>query len=247
MESTHKHEVKPIDWKDQSKGALWDSFNMLSPRVQMRNPVMFVVYIGSWLLLALFFHDLIARNGEALFTGVIDLWLWLTLIFANYGEALAERQGEAQASSLRQSRHEMVAKKLAKSERNAAYQEVPGASLRKGDVILVEAGDFIPTDGEAITGVAAVDESAITGESAPVIREGGGDRSAVTGGTRVISDWLIIKVTQEAGNTFLDKMISMVEGAARRKTPNEVALSILLVFLTLVFLVVTVTIYPFSW
>ena len=247
MESTHKHEVKPIDWKDQSKGALWDSFNMLSPRVQMRNPVMFVVYIGSWLLLALFFHDLIARNGEALFTGVIDLWLWLTLIFANYGEALAERQGEAQASSLRQSRHEMVAKKLAKSERNAAYQEVPGASLRTGDVILVEAGDFIPTDGEAITGVAAVDESAITGESAPVIREGGGDRSAVTGGTRVISDWLIIKVTQEAGNTFLDKMISMVEGAARRKTPNEVALSILLVFLTLVFLVVTVTIYPFSW
>ncbi|MDX5935870.1 potassium-transporting ATPase subunit KdpB [Acidithiobacillus thiooxidans] len=247
MESTHKHEVNPIDWKDQSKGALWDSFSMLSPRVQMRNPVMFVVYIGSWLLLALFFHDLIARNGEALFTGVIDLWLWLTLLFANYGEALAERQGEAQANSLRQSRHEMVAKKLAKPERNAAYQEVPGASLRTGDVILVEAGDFIPTDGEAIAGVAAVDESAITGESAPVIREGGGDRSAVTGGTRVISDWLIVKVTQEAGNTFLDKMISMVEGAARRKTPNEVALSILLVILTLVFLVVTITLYPFSW
>ncbi|MDD2748793.1 potassium-transporting ATPase subunit KdpB [Acidithiobacillus sp.] len=247
METTHKHEVKPIDWKAQSKGALWDSFNMLSPRVQMRNPVMFVVYIGSWLLLALFFHDLIARNGEALFTGVIDLWLWLTLLFANYGEALAERQGEAQANSLRQSRHEMVAKKLAKPERNAAYKEVPGASLRTGDVILVEAGDFIPTDGEAIAGVAAVDESAITGESAPVIREGGGDRSAVTGGTRVISDWLIVRVTQEAGNTFLDKMISMVEGAARRKTPNEVALSILLVVLTLVFLVVTVTIYPFSW
>ncbi|WP_414041461.1 potassium-transporting ATPase subunit KdpB [Acidithiobacillus sp. M4-SHS-6] len=247
MESTHKRDVNPIDWKAQSKGALWDSFNMLSPRVQMRNPVMFVVYIGSWLLLALFFHDLIARNDEALFTGVIDLWLWLTLLFANYGEALAERQGEAQANSLRQSRHEMVAKKLAKAERNAGYKEVPGASLRVGDIILVEAGDFVPTDGEAIAGVAAVDESAITGESAPVIREGGGDRSAVTGGTRVISDWLIVRVTQEAGNTFLDRMIGMVEGAARRKTPNEVALSILLVVLTLVFLVVTITLYPFSW
>ncbi len=248
MESTHhKHATSPINWKDQSRDALWDSFSMLSPRRQWRNPVMFVVYIGSWLLLALFFHDLIAHNREAPFTGVIDLWLWLTLIFANYAEALAERQGEAQANSLRQSRQEITAKKLPKPLHEASYKEVPGASLRNGDFVLIEAGDLVPTDGEAVLGVAAVDESAITGESAPVIRESGGDRSAVTGGTRVISDWLIIRVTQEAGNTFLDKMIAMVEGAARRKTPNEIALSILLVVLTLVFLAVTVTLYPFSW
>jgi K+-transporting ATPase ATPase B chain len=248
MESTHhKHAASPINWKDQSRGALWDSFSMLSPRRQLRNPVMFVVYIGSWLLLALFFHDLIVHNGQAIFTGVIDFWLWLTLIFANFAEALAERQGAAQANSLRQSQQEVTAKKLPKAVRTATYKEVPGASLRSGDFVLIEAGDLVPTDGEAVLGVAAVDESAITGESAPVIREGGGDRSAVTGGTRVISDWLIIRVTQEAGHTFLDKMIAMVEGAARRKTPNEIALSILLVVLTLVFLVVTITIYPFSW
>ncbi|MBU2859245.1 potassium-transporting ATPase subunit KdpB [Acidithiobacillus ferrooxidans] len=248
MESTHhKPAASPIHWKDQSRGALWDSFTMLSPRRQLRNPVMFVVYVGSWLLLALFFHDLIVQSSDALFTGVIDLWLWLTLIFANFSEALAERQGEAQADSLRQSRQEVTAKKLPKPVREAKYKEVPGASLRSGDFVLIEAGDIVPTDGEAVAGVAAVDESAITGESAPVIRESGGDRSAVTGGTRVISDWLIIRVTQEAGHTFLDKMIAMVEGAARRKTPNEIALSILLVVLTLVFLVVTVTLFPFSW
>ncbi|MHB1642968.1 MAG: potassium-transporting ATPase subunit KdpB [Acidithiobacillus sp.] len=248
MESTHhKHAASPIHWKDQSRGALWDSFSMLSPRRQLRNPVMFIVYVGSWLLLALFFHDLIVQNSEAPFTGVIDLWLWLTLIFANFAEALAERQGEAQANSLRQSRQEVTAKKLSKPVREANYKEVPGASLRSGDFVLIEAGDLVPTDGEAVAGVAAVDESAITGESAPVIRESGGDRSAITGGTRVISDWLIIRVTHEAGHTFLDKMIAMVEGAARRKTPNEIALSILLVVLTLVFLVVTVTLFPFSW
>ncbi|WP_123105973.1 potassium-transporting ATPase subunit KdpB [Acidithiobacillus sulfuriphilus] len=247
MDDLHAHKVPGIDWKQQAKGALWDSLRMLTPQRQWHNPVMFVVYIGSWLVLALFFRDLAGRSEEAIFTGVIDLWLWLTLLFANFAEALAERQGQAQANSLRQTRQEVKAKKLHKPLREAPYHEVLGASLRSGDFVLVEAGDIVPTDGEAILGVAAVDESAITGESAPVIREGGGDRSAVTGGTRVLSDWLIIRVSSEAGNSFLDRMIAMVEGAARRKTPNEIALSILLVVLTLVFLVVTITLYPFSW
>ncbi|MHB0888789.1 potassium-transporting ATPase subunit KdpB [Acidithiobacillus sp.] len=241
------HTIAEIDWKQQARGAFWDSLRMLTPQRQWHNPVMFVVYIGSWLVLALFFRDLASGSAEAMFTGVIDLWLWLTLIFANFAEALAERQGQAQANSLRQTRQEVKAKKLHKPLRGVPYHEVPGASLHSGDFVLVEAGDIVPTDGEAILGVAAVDESAITGESAPVIREGGGDRSAVTGGTRVLSDWLIIRVSSEAGNTFLDQMIVMVEGAARRKTPNEIALSILLVVLTLVFLVVTITLYPFSW
>lgn len=243
----HTHKVPGIDWKQQAKGALWDSLQMLTPQRQWHNPVMFVVYIGSWLVLALFFRDLAGRPEDAIFTGVIDLWLWLTLVFANFAEALAERQGQAQANSLRQTRQEVKAKKLHQPLREAPYHEVLGATLRSGDFVLVEAGDIIPTDGEAISGVAAVDESAITGESAPVIREGGGDRSAVTGGTRILSDWLIIRVSSEAGNSFLDRMIAMVEGAARRKTPNEIALSILLVVLTLVFLVVTITLYPFSW
>ena len=247
MDDLHAHKVPGIDWKQQAKGALWDSLRMLTPQRQWHNPVMFVVYIGSWLVLALFFRDLAGGSEEAIFTGVIDLWLWLTLLFANFAEALAERQGQAQANSLRQTRQEVKAKKLHKPLREAPYHEVLGASLRSGDFVLVEAGDIVPTDGEAILGVAAVDESAITGESAPVIREGGGDRSAVTGGTRVLSDWLIIRVSSEAGNSFLDRMIAMVEGAARRKTPNEIALSILLVVLTLVFLVVTITLYPFSW
>lgn len=241
------NETSAMEWKTQAKGAIRDSFALLSPRHQLRNPVMAVVYLASWLLLLIFVYEVFDGSSHAAFSGIIDIWLWLTLLFANFAEALAERQGQAQAASLRQSRQEMSAKKLPKVDREAPYTIVPGTSLHIGDFVLVEAGDLVPMDGEAILGVAAVDESAITGESAPVIREGGGDRSAVTGGTRVISDWLVIRVTQEAGNTFLDRMIGMVESASRRKTPNEIALSVLLVVLTLVFLVVTITLYPFSW
>ncbi len=247
MSLSRAHKAPGLDWKRQIRGAMSDSVRMLSPQKQWHNPVMFVVYIGSWLVMALFLRDLLDRSSQALFTGVIDLWLWLTLLFANFAEALAERQGQAQADSLRQTRQEVRAKKLAKPVQGAPYQEVAGASLHKGDFVLVEAGDILPADGEAVRGVAAVDESAITGESAPVIREGGGDHSAVTGGTRVISDWLIIRVTGESGNSFLDRMIAMVESSSRRKTPNEIALSILLVVLTLVFLVVTMSLYSFSW
>lgn len=237
----------PMIWGTIVKDSARDSFTLLSLRHQLRNPVMAVVYLSSWLLLVMLVYDLFRGSSETVFVGFIDLWLWLTLLFANFAEALAERQGQAQAASLRQSRQEMAAKKLSRAERSSAYTIVPGTSLRVGDFVLVEAGDLVPTDGDAVLGVAAVDESAITGESAPVIRESGGDRSAVTGGTRVISDWLVIRVTQEAGNTFLDRMIGMVESATRRKTPNEIALSVLLVVLTLVFLVVTLTLYAFSW
>ncbi len=247
MNSMRTEQNTRMDWKPQIRVALADSVRMLTPWKQWHNPVMFVVYIGSWLLFALFIRDLGGHSSTALFTGVIDLWLWLTLLFANFAEALAERQGQAQANSLRQARQEVRAKKLTQPALGASRQEVAGASLKKGDFILVEAGDILPADGEAVLGVAAVDESAITGESAPVIREGGGDHSAVTGGTRVISDWLIVRVTGESGNSFLDRMIAMVEGASRRKTPNEIALSILLAVLTLVFLVVTLSLYPFSW
>ena len=241
------HDMGKQQWQQQAAGALRDSLVMLSLRHQLRNPVMFVVYLGAILLLFLFFRDLAVNPAEAAFTGTIDLWLWITILFANFAEAVAERQGQAQASSLRESRQELTAKRLPRADRDASYESVAATSLRKGEFVLVEAGDAIPCDGEAVAGVASVDESAITGESAPVIREAGGDRSAVTGGTHILSDWLVIRVTQEAGNTFLDRMIGMVESAARRKTPNEIALSVLLVILTLVFLVVTITLYPFSW
>ncbi|MBU2755021.1 potassium-transporting ATPase subunit KdpB [Acidithiobacillus sp. CV18-2] len=241
------HDMGKQQWQQQAAGALRDSLVMLSPRHQLRNPVMFIVYLGAILLLLLFFHDLTVHPAEAVFTGAIDFWLWITILFANFAEAVAERQGQAQASSLRESRQELTAKRLPRADRDASYESVAATSLRKGEFVLVEAGDAIPCDGEAVAGVASVDESAITGESAPVIREAGGDRSAVTGGTHILSDWLVIRVTQEAGNTFLDRMIGMVESAARRKTPNEIALSVLLVILTLVFLVVTITLYPFSW
>lgn len=235
-------------WDRLAREALGDSFRKLNLKHQLRNPVMFVVYVGSWLVLALFVRDLFFDGGKmATFTGSVDAWLWLTLLFANFSESIAEGQGKAQAASLRQARHEVEAKRLKAPRRDSAFDVVGGVALRVGDHVLVEAGDIIPSDGEAISGVASVDESAITGESASVIREGGGDRSAVTGGTRVLSDWLIVRITAQPGETFLDRMIKMVEGASRRKTPNEIALGILLVVLTLVFLVVTITLYPFSW
>ena len=187
-------------------------------------------------------------HGEASagFILAISLWLWFTIVFANFAEAMAEGRGKAQAESLRRARKDTPAKKMSKPVHGSGYETVSATTLRKGDVVLVEHGDYIPMDGEVIEGVASVDESAITGESAPVIRESGGDRSAVTGGTRVLSDWLVVRITANPGETFLDHMIAMVEGARRQKTPNEIALSILLVVFTIIFLLVTVTLLPFS-
>lgn len=229
------------------KHAFRNSFLKLSPTHQIRNPVMFTVYIGALLTSGLFIHSLVTI-GEAAprFILTISLWLWFTLFFANFAEAMAEGRGKAQAQALRKARREIQAKKLSKPTRDAKITVIASDQLREDDIVLVEAGDFIPSDGEAILGIASVNESAITGESAPVIRESGSDRSAVTGGTQVISDWLIVRITTNAGETFLDHMISLVEGAKRQKTPNELALTILLAALTLVFLVVCATLLPFS-
>ncbi len=230
-----------------TRRAIVESFKKLDPRIQFRNPVMFVVYIGSILTSGLFIQALFG-HGEAStgFILAISLWLWFTVLFANFAEAMAEGRGKAQADTLRKARRDTPAKKLAVARRDAAVQTVSATTLRKGDILLAEAGDLIPADGEVIEGVASVDESAITGESAPVIRESGGDRSSVTGGTRVLSDWLIIRVACNPGETFLDRMIAMVEGAKRQKTPNEIALNILLAKLTIIFLLATVTLLPFS-
>lgn len=229
------------------KGALRDSFLKLSPRYQIRNPVMFTVYIGGLLTLGLFIQAVMGQ-GEAPtgFILAITSWLWITLLFANFAEAMAEGRGKAQAQALRKSRREIQAKKIAKPIRNAKITLVQSATLRVGDIVLVETGDFIPSDGEVIEGIATVNESAITGESAPVIREKSSDRSAVTGGTQVISDWLIVRVTANPGETFLDHMVALIEGAKRQKTPNEIALTILLAALTIIFLVVSATLLPFS-
>jgi potassium-transporting ATPase ATP-binding subunit len=230
-----------------AKPAVVDSFRKLSPVVQWRNPVMFVVYVGSILTTLLWMQALIGQ-GEAPpgFILAVVLWLWFTVLFANFAEALAEGRSRAQASALRGLKRETLAKRLQAPKADASWDEVPATALRKGDVFLAQAGDTIPVDGEVIEGVASVDESAITGESAPVIREAGGDFSAVTGGTRVLSDWIVARVTANPGETFVDRMIAMVENAKRQKTPNEIALTILLVALTIVFLVVTVTLLPFS-
>ncbi|ATA18402.1 K+-transporting ATPase ATPase B chain [Gibbsiella quercinecans] len=227
--------------------ALFDAVKKLDPRVQWRNPVMFVVYLGSILTSGIWLAMLTGNaEGDAAFTGSIALWLWFTVLFANMAEALAEGRSKAQAESLKGTKKTRWAKKLASPDREGASQKVPAESLRKGDVVLVEAGDTIPCDGEVLEGGASVDESAITGESAPVIRESGGDFSSVTGGTRVLSDWLVVQCSVNPGETFLDRMIAMVEGAKRRKTPNEVALTILLVALTIVFVLATATLLPFS-
>ncbi|WP_312517410.1 potassium-transporting ATPase subunit KdpB [Massilia sp.] len=229
------------------KPAIVDAFRKLNPRTQLRSPVMFVVYIGS-ILTTLLYVQALMGNGEAPagFILATAVWLWFTVLFANFAEALAEGRSKAQAASLRNLRQTVMAKKLDAPGHGAAWHNTASTDLRKGMFFLVEAGDVIPVDGEVIDGVASVDESAITGESAPVIRESGGDFCAVTGGTRVLSDWLVVRVSANPGETFLDRMIGMVEGAARKKTPNEIALTILLVALTIVFLVVTVTLLPFS-
>jgi K+-transporting ATPase ATPase B chain len=227
--------------------AFIDALRKLDPRWMVRNPVMFVVEVGSVLTTVLWLQSLLGA-GEASpgFIGAVAIWLWFTVLFANFSEALAEGRGKAQAEALRRTRQETQAKKLRRPQRDAGYELTPSTALRQGDVFLVEAGDIIPADGEVIAGIASVDESAVTGESAPVIRESGGDRSAVTGGTRILSDWLVIRVTANPGEGFLDRMISLVEGARRQKTPNEIALNILLAGFTIIFLVVCVTLLPYS-
>ncbi|MCT8343512.1 potassium-transporting ATPase subunit KdpB [Photorhabdus kleinii] len=229
------------------RNALIDSVKKCHPAAQWRNPVMFVVYLGSGLTTMLWIAMLAGQfKGNALFTGNIALWLWFTVLFANFAEALAEGRSKAQAASLKGVRKTSWATKLTSTNRNGSREKVPSDSLRKGDIVIIEAGETIPCDGEVIEGGASVDESAITGESAPVIRESGGDFSSVTGGTHVLSDWLVVECSVNPGETFLDRMISMVEGAKRRKTPNEIALTILLTALTIIFLLVCVTLLPFS-
>jgi K+-transporting ATPase ATPase B chain len=230
-----------------ARRALVDSFRKLNPVVQVRNPVMFVVYVGSILTSGLWIQALVG-HGEAPagFIFSVSIWLWLTVLFANFAEAIAEGRGKAQAEALRRTRRDVQAKRLLKPDRSGGFAPVSGSVLRKGDLVLVEAGDTIPGDGEVVEGVASVDESAITGESAPVIRESGGDRSAVTGGTRVLSDWLVVRIGANPGEAFLDRMIAMVEGAKRQKTPNEIALNILLAGFTIIFLLATATLLPYS-
>src|ERR1700741_4818306 len=227
------------EWKIV-RHAILDAFLKLNPRKMMGNPVMFVVEIGSVITTALLF-----KGGEAFkFNLQITLWLWFTVVFANFAEAMAEGRGKAQADTLRKARSETMANRIVGKE--GRVEQIPSSKLKAGDLVFCSAGDFIPSDGEIIEGVASVDESAITGESAPVIREAGGDRSAVTGGTRVLSDQITVKITSNPGETFLDRMIALVEGAARQKTPNEIALNILLAGLTIIFLLAVVTLQPMA-
>lgn len=239
----NRRTIKGIYTRELIFRAVKDAFLKLDPRVQVKNPVMFVVAVGAFLTTVFIIRDALAGIFTHMTLNIqLALWLWLTVLFANFAEALAEGRGKAQAESLRRTRSETMAKKIV----NGKIVTVPASQLRKGDIVLVEAGDIIPGDGEVIEGIALVDESAVTGESAPVIRESGGDRNAVIGGTRVISDWIKVRITANPGETFLDRMISLVEGARRQKTPNEIALTILLVGLTLLFLLVVVTLEPFA-
>ncbi|MBK6767844.1 MAG: potassium-transporting ATPase subunit KdpB [Ardenticatenales bacterium] len=240
-------QARPIWELKIVRGAAVDALKKLDPRVQVRNPVMFVVFIGS-LFTTVLWLQAVRGQGEASagFIGAITLWLWFTVLFANFAEAMAEGRGKAQAATLRAARKDVVAHKVARAERDAPSTEVPASALRKGDLVLVSAGETVPGDGDIAVGVASVDESAITGESAPVIRESGGDRSAVTGGTRVLSDWLIVRISADPGESFLDRMIALVEGSKRQKTPNEIALTILLAKFTIIFLLAVATLRPFA-
>ena len=226
--------------------AILDAFRKLSPRHMLRNPVMFVVLAGSVLTTLALVRDITTSRGEIGFTLQITLWLWFTVLFANFAEAMAEGRGKAQADSLRRARSEALAKLMEDPADHLDFEPVPADQLRAGDFVICTPGDVIPADGEVVEGVASVDESAITGESAPVIRESGGDRSAVTGGTKVLSDFLVIRITTNPGETFIDRMIALVEGATRQKTPNEIALTILLSALTIIFLLAVVTLQPFA-
>jgi K+-transporting ATPase ATPase B chain len=265
---TQSDSLEVKQWKTRRKGdiSIWDpeiicaaipsSFKKLDPRVQVKNPVMFVVEVGS-VITTIEFMRLLFTQPSAGFTGsqlvaerlfvlAVAVWLWFTVVFANFAEAMAEGRGKAQAETLRRARTTTMAKQLASPDRFGPVQEVAASELRKGDLVLVEAGDVIPGDGDVVEGVASVDESAITGESAPVIRESGGDRSAVTGGTRVLSDWIVVKISANPGETFLDRMIALVEGAKRQRTPNEIALNILISALTIIFVLVVVSLEPFA-
>jgi len=240
-----RNKPRLLDWPI-IKWAVVAALRKLNPRDQWHNPVMFVVYVGSILTTVLWVHAMVAKGeAPAGFIFTVSVWLWFTVLFANFAEAMAEGRAKAHADALRKSRTEVSARRRAGPD-GQTYEETSATALRKGDVVLVKAGEVIPGDGDVIEGAASVDESAVTGESAPVIRESGGDRSAVTGGTRVLSDWLVIRVTADPGESFLDHMIAMVEGAKRQKTPNEIALNILLAGLTIVFLVVCATLLPFS-
>ena len=248
----YKRQMQPLSLFDSSLivPAIWASFRKLDPRTLVKNPVMCCVEIVSVLTTIFFLRDLLVGTGavvgtRALFSGQIAAWLWFTVLFANFAEAVAEGRGKAQADTLRRMRTDTKAKRL-RNLQSREFELVGAAALKPGDIVLVEAGDFIPSDGEVIDGIASVDESAITGESAPVIRESGGDRSAVTGGTRVTSDWLKVRITAAQGSTFLDRMIALVEGAVRQKTPNEIALNILLAGMTIIFVFATVTIPSFA-
>ena len=242
------HALKTMSAPILQRAAL-ESFVKLDPRVQWKNPVMFVVLVGSVLTTLLWIQNaFFGASGKetAGFILHVTLWLWFTVVFANFAESVAEGRGKAQAAALRGTRREVMAKKIARPDYQQNFTLVSGSSLRKGDLVLVQPGDTVPGDGEVIEGAATVDESAITGESAPVVRESGGDRSSVTGGTRVLSDWLVVRIGANPGETFLDRMISLVEGAKRQRTPNEIALSILLAKFTLIFLLACATLLPFS-
>ncbi|MFZ5439709.1 MAG: potassium-transporting ATPase subunit KdpB [Myxococcota bacterium] len=252
------HSVRPLFERAIVKQAIVAAFRKLDPRITIRNPVMFVVEVGSAFTTALWLHATLTGGGDARpgFILAVAAWLWFTVLFAHFAEAMAEGRGKAQADTLRKARQEVAARKLRRGDdarrlasaatRDEALEPVASSALRVGDVVFVAAGELIPADGEVLEGVASVDESAITGESAPVIRESGGDRTAVTGGTRVLSDWLVVRVSANPGEAFLDRMIAMVEGAKRKKTPNELALDILLAALSIIFLLATVTLLPFS-
>src|ERR1017187_8941894 len=236
--------ARPLFDRTIMKRALKDSFVKLNPRTMMKNPVMFVVEVGAAMITILAARDIVSGAAGAGFTFQITLWLWFTVLFANPAEAMAEGRGKAQADTLRKTKTETTARRLVNG--NGKTETVAATELRSGDLVRVEAGETIPGDGDVVEGIASVDESAITGESAPVIRESGGDRSAVTGGTKVLSDWIKVKITSNPGETFLDRMIALVEGAQRQKTPNEIALNIVLSGLKLVFLLAVLTLYPFA-
>src|SRR5438094_1921173 len=243
MSASGQVKAKPLAEKTIIVRAITESFVKLNPRTMMKNPVMFVVEVGAVLTTLELVRDTLHHAGAFGFGLQITLWLWFTVLFANFAEAMAEGRGKAQAETLRKARAETQAHRL---RTDGSTETVPSSKLRSGDVVVVSAGEFIPGDGEVIEGVASVDESAITGESAPVIRESGGDRSAVTGGTRVLSDEIKVRITSNPGDTFLDRMIKLVEGASRQKTPNEIALNILLAGLTIIFLLAVITLQPFA-
>ncbi|MGB8044748.1 MAG: HAD-IC family P-type ATPase, partial [Pseudolabrys sp.] len=226
--------------------AIGQAFVKLNPATLIKNPVMFVLEIVTALTTVILVRDLLTGSQTLAFEFQIVIWLWFTVLFANFAEAVAEGRGKAQADTLRRSRVETKAKKLSDPKKRSSYKAVPALELRAGDFVVVEAGDVVPGDGDVVEGIASVNEAAITGESAPVIRESGGDRSAVTGGTTVISDWIVVRITSSPGSSFLDRMIALVEGAERQKTPNEIALNILLVGLTIIFVFATATIPSYA-